>query len=360
MATLITLPPCAQKLLDYLYPTVDWTRVGFFSGLPWYTALANSLTPSGSAPTAAITLPDPVSTGSFRVYLGSHTDFCDDNHLKLLVHEAMHVHQFMAVGGGYGPGFMRPGFIAYFTCLFQHGYEKNPFELEAGAVEYAFYARYNAPGASRICDCSSGRPEFNPLGLEWLATSPTPLPVTEAKAPSCPSWWASILAGLLVAILASLAFWGHLFDGANCALIRMSKGSCAKWGRRLRQICSAHAQQSYAHCAEWGETWREACSEWADNGYSNCGEWSTVASSSCCTWRPCSWLCSALVWAFTQVCNFTVWIANWVCVATVWIVEAVCKVFVWLTRTICIAWSYVVQVVCLLWTFTIRLILFCW
>jgi hypothetical protein len=357
MATLITLPSCALRLLEHLYPTVDWTRVGFFSGLPWYTSLANSFV---SVPTTAITLPDPLTSGAFRLYLGDNTDFCDPAQLKVLVHEAYHIHQFMSVGGGYGPGFVRPGFIAYFICLFHHGYEENPFETEAYAQETAFWHHYANPGGDKICDCSTGEPVFNPLGLDWLDQSPIPLVIKEPGAPRCESWWAPLLASLLVALLAAVAILAHLFDRANCTLIRQSRGSCSAWGRQIRQVCRQFSQTLITTCAEWGEDQRQECQARADQGQNQCIEWGTNATSSCCTWWPCSWGCRALVWIVTSVCRASVWVSNWVCILWTWVVVLVCRLYATVILLTCLVWSYVLQVWCLVWTFTVRLVLFCW
>ena len=353
MATLINLPQCATKLLEYLYPTVDWTRVGFFSGLPWYTSLT-------SPNTIAITLPDPMSNGAFRIYLGANTDFCDSAHISTLVHEAFHIHQFMSVGGGYGPGFFRPGFIDYFTCLFHHGYENNPFEIQANKYESIFRSRYSAVGGVATCECSSGTPEFNPSGLEWLDKSPTSLVVKDIKPPKCESWWAPILASALVAVLAGIAILGHLFDPANCTLIKKSQKSCGKWAEMIRKHCKTTMEAMVTSCKEWGEAVRDECKEKADKGSSKCTQWGTNATSSCCTWWPCSWGCKALVWIYETVCVATAWISNWVCIVWTRIVETVCKVVATSVILICLIWSYTAQLICLFWTFTIRLVLFCW
>lgn len=77
MAQPIDIPDCVKELLAFLYPTVDWSRVTFYSGLPWWVA-------SG---TSAITIPDPIGVLGYRVYLGDNTNFCDDATINTIVHE---------------------------------------------------------------------------------------------------------------------------------------------------------------------------------------------------------------------------------------------------------------------------------
>lgn len=368
MATPITLPQCAQELLDRLYPTVDWSRVIFLSGLPWWTT-------SG---TAAITLPDPIDAWRFRVYLGDDTDFCDPNTLTTLVHEAMHVAQFMAAGGGIGLGFYRPGFIAYFACHFAHGYDNNPFEVQADEQDKKFRHCY---GANRVCDCSGGEPTFDPAALEGLVACDETLVKREVRTPFCPTlWW--FLALPLVLIIAILGFIGHIFDQVHCHLLRQQFDKCIAWGTLKRAQCNAWATQAfqqcsvwedqgYAACSQWVDEGYSTCSEWADEGYSTCSQWADQGYNACCTWWPCSWGCKALVWisnmvcvatiwVTNMVCKATVWISNMVCKATVWISALVCKVWVWVSRLVCVLWTWILEIICLVWTVVIAFVLLCW
>ncbi len=351
MATIIQLPDCAKELLAFLYPAVDWSRVAFFSGLPWYAQLF-------SPNTDAITLPDPIGGSAYRIYLGSNTDFCLSSTLETLVHEAFHIQQFMSIAGGYGAGFFRPGFIGYLICFMQHGfkYDDNPYEIDAYAQESAFRQCNTVP----VCDCSTGGPVFNPAGLDVLKSCNPKLIIERGSAPSCGSWWSAPLGVILAIILAVLGFLGHLLDRANCTLLKMQQRQCSKWGATTRTECQQWADQGYSQCTTWADEGYSQCTTWADEGYSACSQWSTQASSSCCTWWPCSWGCKALVWVFTQVCTATVWVANLVCKVTVWIANIVCTVSVWIANVVCILWSVVTQLICLVWTTFWRIVLFCW
>ncbi len=325
MATPIAIPDCAKKLLLVLYPTVDWSLVMFFSGLPWWVA-------SG---TAAITLPNPLGIGGYRIYLGASTDFCDQATINTLVHEAFHVQQFTGIAGGYGVGFLRPGFFKYFVCFFSNKfkYEDNPYEKEAYAHEDAFIACNIKP-----CDCSTGQPVYNPTTPDDIVACNPDLIVRKPRIPDCGTWWAFLLALVVVPILAILAFIGHLFDYWNCVYLQMQAQQCREWGISRRQECSAWADQGY-----------EQCTEWADEGYSACSQWADWGSSHCCDWWPCSWACKVLVW-----------VSNWVCVVSVWIANVVCHVSVWIVNMVCIAWTWIVVAICLIWTTILRTILLCW
>jgi hypothetical protein len=235
VATPIQLPDCAKRVLETLFPTVDWTRVTFFSGLPWYIVDTN-----------AITLPDPYSLSRFRIYLGERIDFCDRKNaagrlapnfaLNTLVHEALHVRQFTQIARGYGPGFARPCYLRYFhsylgkllPCLagrydktrykkrFDAAYATNPFEAAAFAQDGAFAAAHK----TAICDCSAGAARLNAAALDEIANYRDPatgagLVVRTLDPPW--SWsWASVLTWPLLLVLSPVAaialFLMHLPD----------------------------------------------------------------------------------------------------------------------------------------------------
>jgi hypothetical protein len=346
MSTPISLPTCAQNLLDRIYPTVDWSRVIFLSGLPYWASSA----------TVAITLPDPIDPWRFRVYLGAQTDFCDPDTLASLVHEGHHVAQFMSIANGYGFGFFRPAFIAYFACWMAHGYDDNPFEVAAYDYEKRFAACYKK---NRVCDCSSGAPVFNPDALKGLVACDETLVVREIRAPLCRGlWW--LLAFPFVFLLAIIAFLGHLFDGVHCVLIKQQFDKCLKQGLISWQECALWGQTTFQQCTQWADQGYNQCNEWADEGYNQCSEWADWGYDACCDWAPCSWFCKVLVWISNWVCVATVWITNLVCKVSIWISVWVCLVTVWVTVLICLLWKTITQLVCLIWTTITYFVLFCW
>jgi hypothetical protein len=126
------LLPSTLRLLEDIYPAVDWSRVDFYEGLPWYT-------PSIAPFVTAQALPDFYSFGRFRIYLRKF-DESRAQCLADIVHEAMHVRQGMRFARGFGLGMLR-GFTVYYIALYmQHGYRQSPLEIPAYDQEFRFLA----------------------------------------------------------------------------------------------------------------------------------------------------------------------------------------------------------------------------
>lgn len=118
------------QLLYDIYPQVNWSRVDFYEGLPWFTPLV--------APyVTAQALPDFYSFGRFRIYLKK---FDEDRAqcISDIVHEAFHVLQGMHFAKGYGFGFFRIWMVYYIAFFTKYGYRNNPFEIPAYDQEYRF------------------------------------------------------------------------------------------------------------------------------------------------------------------------------------------------------------------------------
>lgn len=119
-----------MKLLKDLYPSVNWNRVDFYEGLPWFTPyIAPHLT--------AQALPQFYSFSRYRIYT-KNFDESKPQYLADIVHEGYHVMQAMQFWKGYGLGFFR-GLMLYYNALFiKHGYRSNPFEITAHDQENRF------------------------------------------------------------------------------------------------------------------------------------------------------------------------------------------------------------------------------
>ena len=119
-----------MRILYDLYPNVNWKRVDFYEGLPWFTPMV--------APyVTAQALPRFYSFGGFRIYLRKF-DESRAQCIADIVHEAFHIMQAMHYWKGYGIGFFR-GFMVYYIALFmKYGYRQNPFEIPAYDQEYMF------------------------------------------------------------------------------------------------------------------------------------------------------------------------------------------------------------------------------
>lgn len=120
------------KLLKDLYPSVNWNRVDFYEGLPWFT-------PFIAPYVNAQALPQFYSFSRYRIYIQKF-DESRAQCLADIVHEGYHVMQAMHFWKGYGLGFFR-GLMVYYNALFlKYGYRSNPFEITAYDQEYRFLA----------------------------------------------------------------------------------------------------------------------------------------------------------------------------------------------------------------------------
>lgn len=130
--------PSVRRMLKTLYPVIDWKRVEFYEGLPWFTRFI--------APyVTAQALPDFYSFGKFRIYLKK---FDEDRAQCLadIAHEGFHVLQAHHFLKGYGFGFFR-GFMIFYLALFaKQGYRMNSFEIPAYDQEYRFLDKCSKNG----------------------------------------------------------------------------------------------------------------------------------------------------------------------------------------------------------------------
>lgn len=119
-----------MQLLHDLYPGVNWSRVDFYEGLPWFT-------PSVAPYVTAQALPQFYSLGRFRIYL-TKFDETRAQCIADIVHEAFHIMQAMHFLNGYGIGFFRGWMLYYIAYFGKYGYRNNPFEIPAYNQEYRF------------------------------------------------------------------------------------------------------------------------------------------------------------------------------------------------------------------------------
>jgi hypothetical protein len=151
------------ELLRTLYPSVDWRRVDFYEGLPWFTPLV--------APyVTAQALPRFYSFGGFRIYLKKF-DESRPQCLADIVHEGFHIMQSMHFAKGYGLGFLR-GLMVYYNAYYAtHGYRANPFEEPAYDQEFRFLELCRKHGIHGIIDVPSP-PEIIKIAKEQSLVFP--------------------------------------------------------------------------------------------------------------------------------------------------------------------------------------------
>ena len=122
--------PTTMQLLRDLYPSIDWSRVDFFEGLPWFTPFIASYV-------NAQALPQFYSFSRFSIYVRKY-DELRAQCLGDIVHEGLHILQCMNFWNGYGFGIVR-GFTVYYSALFaKYGYRNNPFEVPAYDQKFRF------------------------------------------------------------------------------------------------------------------------------------------------------------------------------------------------------------------------------
>lgn len=147
-----------MNILESIYPEVDWKRVDFYEGLPWWT-------PAVAPYVTAQALPQFYSFRKFRIYLRKF-DETRAQCLADVVHEAFHIMQAMNFAKGYGVGFFRLWMLYYIAVFIKHGYRQNAFEVPAYDQEYRFLEyceKHNLHGIT---------PPVNDAALKKLAKEP--------------------------------------------------------------------------------------------------------------------------------------------------------------------------------------------
>lgn len=148
----VTLEPDIIQLLSKVYPTLDFNRIYFFNGMPWFMKYAFAI---------GVTLPGTYNLSGVNIYL----DGCNQRStqgLGLIVHELFHGLQYKDLHGGYGVGFLRSFLVYYFTEYLilmkqeigarsffdasKAAYDCHPMEMPAYQHEFEFKTQLNALG----------------------------------------------------------------------------------------------------------------------------------------------------------------------------------------------------------------------
>lgn len=177
-----------RQLLQQVYPSVDWSRVDFYEGLPWFTPLAAPFV-------SAQALPHFYSMHRFRIYLKKY-DESRAQCLADIIHEAYHVMQGMSFHKGYGLGFFRTWMVLYLADFFRNGYRQNVFEIPAFDQEFRFLAYCESKGLHGI------QPPLPPNVLQSIDEH-TGLLARHSSWPKIAGWWtipAAIVLCLVVTV----------------------------------------------------------------------------------------------------------------------------------------------------------------
>ena len=123
MPTAITLPSCLMDCYKVIYPELDFSRVGFYSGLPSAISLSG---PDGFTMASGAASPD------IRVYIKDYKPCGEDTFLDI-AHELVHVIQIQGMlGGGRIPGSWAAYYMSqYLGCARSWSTCNNALEKEA-------------------------------------------------------------------------------------------------------------------------------------------------------------------------------------------------------------------------------------
>lgn len=145
------LQPKELRLIQHMYPNIDWQQVRFYHQMPWYMHYSFAI---GTA------LPRAYERASVQVYFRNRFECSVQQRLCLLVHEAFHVQQYYELnslgkknrGWGFFRRFMRYYIGGYLQMLWQKfikerhswaialqlAYREHPMEKPAYDQEAAF------------------------------------------------------------------------------------------------------------------------------------------------------------------------------------------------------------------------------
>lgn len=106
-----------NQLLEKLYPTINWDKVRFHKGMPWFM-VGNFA--------HAIVLPATWHYQRIHAYFSQY-DTHTSRGLSTVVHESFHVLQYQDTGRGIGllRGFLVYYLADYFQLLFKYGFKKS-------------------------------------------------------------------------------------------------------------------------------------------------------------------------------------------------------------------------------------------
>ncbi len=165
MPTAVSLPSCQMDAYKALYPELDFSRVGFYSGLPSVISLAG---PDGFTMASGAASPD------IRVYIKDYEPCGQDTFLNI-AHELVHVIQIQGMlGGGHIPG----SWTAYYTSQTLNctrGWSTCSNRLEKEAYDFANglpSANCGAEGKVRDFVYGIGVPPCNCTRAPWPVANP--------------------------------------------------------------------------------------------------------------------------------------------------------------------------------------------
>jgi hypothetical protein len=151
------LLPKEQRLMQQMYPQIDWKKVEFHTRMPWFMQYTFAI---------GVALPSAYNREKVHIYLREKDQKSLNERLAIMVHEAFHAQQYHDLasmnkgswGWGYNRRFMRYYLGWYFQMLYegffknkltwkdtkQQAYRQHPMELTAYRQEGIFRNHINA------------------------------------------------------------------------------------------------------------------------------------------------------------------------------------------------------------------------
>lgn len=403
----IVLPDCVRKMLERLYPTVDWNTVTFHDGMPWII---------GAGDQAGIALPRTYDLHHIDIYLHKGSwDPCSCAGLALVVHESLHALQYRDILGGWGIGFARPFIVAYLSCWSGTGGDSTGNALEKPAYDQEDLFRNCCGGIAplKICDCASTPPAYSAPALDALVAKCPDVVKTSSgvqfwkmlwdcvpglrwlwrKAKSLVSWgcssrrqrdglpwWKYLLCPF--AFLGALAMWlagGIWFaiwvvlwsiialglallkllvellllviDGFLWAIAGIVCAAVWVW-EKLKQLWHWLKNQLAKAC-NWATMLEKTCARWETTREQKCTETRDQGYNKCTQQEDQGYSQCAQEedQGYNECCDW--WPCSWACKAWVWVSNIVCVAWTWVSHMVCVAWTWVSNIVCVAWTWIV-------
>jgi hypothetical protein len=217
MPTAVSLPSCLMDCYKVLYPKLDFSRVGFYSGLPLGIS-----SPAGFTMASGASLPD------IRVYIKDY-DPCVEETFLTIAHELVHVIQIQGMlGGGRIPGSWTAYYMSHFLgCAVRGSMCNNELEREAydfanggcgtnGRVrDYVDTVLHIPP-----CNCTSGpSPVANTIGAQTYAEALQAAPNLVKIKSDVGRTWCSLLNWPVSAIAGAFSIFGFSNTGGAIGTI---------------------------------------------------------------------------------------------------------------------------------------------
>ena len=149
----IALPVCLLDVYKSLFPELNFGKLAFFRGTPWY--LPRSMT--------GFAFPASFGMGTVNIYVRKDMyEPCSKKTFLLIAHELVHALQFQQ--SGFGVGLFSFGLANYVACALaagsfvgdhDHPAEREAYDYADGTAPVGMLrACIDSPAAIRPCDCS--------------------------------------------------------------------------------------------------------------------------------------------------------------------------------------------------------------